>query len=244
MALKWTFEIRDTVPDYPQPYDQDADVQRTYDHVNVMCFLLYDIPYRVVYGPAKVFAQRLLGRMHSDIAAARRLLGSSLFQSITDNLEHIRNKNGSELYLMRLLYQEMPAGGSAGVDILQYFQNIATAAQHNSISLCIPFLDIQSNGTFISEPDMTAHINEVGHFTLFDIFTKSKLDFPALRTAVENGKNIGALGRRGHLMQVQSYTDARIIPPLNNRWCNNYVCEYHANAWCNADSNGNCTTGS
>lgn len=243
MPHKWNFEIRNTVVDYPAPHDNDPNVQRTYDHINAMCFLLDGIPYSVVYGPAKLFAEALLQKLAAaDPGELNRVLGPHLPRTMATELLAIVNVAGSDAVHMSTLYTTQFTSVPE-TTIVGHFQAIKNA--DSSGLLCMPFLLVQ-NGTHPPVPtfDMAQHVGMIGGYTLFDIYTKSKKFFPALAAAVQHGRNIGAMGYAAkHLMEVMSPVDAKVIPPLNNRICSGGVCVTNNGTWCNVDSNGNCTTG-
>lgn len=246
MPQTWTFEIRNTVPDYPSA-DDTAEVEEVYHHINAMCFLLASIPYATVYGEARAFARELLNTLRIvDPSKSNQPFDANLLQVMNHELQNVVAHGSSDRVLMRTLYEAVAQPGTPEHDIVGYYQAIQ-AADTNS-RLCIPFLHVQ-DGTKkpICSVAMDDHITRIGNYTLFDIYTKSKRYFPELDRAVCHGRYIGALGHGDGLMALSSYGDdvrAFTGPGINNRTCSGNGCVTNAGTWCNVDSAGNCTTGS
>lgn len=245
MPHTWTFEIRNTVRDYPGPGD-DMRAEEFYDHVNAMCFLLDAIPYTVVYGQARAFAQELLNKLAAgNPGVLRKLFGQNLLAVMASELRNVVTHANSDKVLMRTLYEAVAGASTPEKDISDYYRAIQAADTQSR--LCIPFLDVQDGlKSPIAKQDMDDHIQQIGKYTLFDIYTKSIKHYPDLHQAVTHGKSIGAMGRGSELMAAAWMEGGvkRTGPGVNNRTCSGSGCVSYTGRWCNVDSAGNCTSGS
>jgi hypothetical protein len=238
MSHNWTFDVRNTVRDYTGA-ENTGVIKMTYDHINAMCFLLDGIPYSVVYGPAQAFAGELLKKLTvGNPGVVTSLFGPSLLSVMQQQLQAVVAIPGSDTVLMRVFYENTVFVDPAAA-VLTCFRTMKTA--DTNAKLCMPFLSLPKP---IPPSDMTTHINAIGKYTLFDIYTKSKKHYPDLAQAVVYGKSIGALGSEQSLMTIQSGLEQRTIPGQNNRKCGGSGCVTNQDTWCNIDSNGNCTTAS
>jgi hypothetical protein len=235
MPYRWTFDIRNTVPDYQQGGKLDTPaVEHFYDHVNAMCFLLDGVPYKTAYGPAKGLAEVMLNKLRSCAMDAPRILGTGLVTELTTNLARVQQEPGSENVELRWYYENV-ATAAPELGVVSHFLAVRTYDRSHDNLLCMPFVDVQEGAPPIPVNDMDTHIQRIGAYTLFDIYTKSHVRFGALSAAVAHGKSIGAFGMLYHRTHPGLY---------NNRKCNSNGCVENFDTWCNIDSNGNCTTGS
>jgi hypothetical protein len=245
---EWTFDIRDYVPNYgekPPPGSDwkgdDAKAEEYYRHVNAMCFLLHDIPYSIVYGPAHAFATQMLKNLDAyTTKSVDEVLGAELTVKIREKLNDIKREPGAKNVKMAdfyTTYQDDP--NKPGHKVFKHFEAIADLDSAREKILCMPFIFIQKkHDNRVDGTQMLLHERLMTGFSLFDIYTQSKAANPHLFAAVVHGKFIGALTRkRGGVMLMLGGGG-------NNRRCGLNGCENNNDTWCNVSISGGCSTAS
>lgn len=251
------FDIRTQVPDYDSGNggdDADPKVQRLYDQINVMCYLLHDITYDDL--------NHMIGKNIQT--------WETRFAYIKDHPAEVAPPDTNVPYSTQELVNMATAGARLMHEIIIYvgdydkvslhqlytdkFTNLSKAARQvchkfNELYaadtagfLCLPFVEARLEGELIKEEDMHEHRSApIRQYSLYQLFMRHEPD-------VAKRKELNKAVNKGRDTRILKSNKLDILFPAiggggNNRVCKSsgHGCETKTGSWCSLDENGDCS---
>ena len=254
------FDIRRPfVPGYPAQYDNDAVVQRYYDQVNIMIYLMHDITYASLYKNVRPTAGKWSRRFKALSDPNQTIvpqedgypmtglpeLAAFAHDAMIDIVQTCQ-QNADETISLHTFFWESPDNFTkAESAVYESFRQVNE--QDTGGFLCIPFVDNNN----IPGPAGTDHVrpknSEMAHHRGADVLTKRTIYqlYVEQPPASERKALIDAIrfGRAKRILRSGKPTLITTGTGGNNRICNEqtHLCQNQTGSWCSQDEAGNCS---
>ncbi|MCL4216629.1 MAG: hypothetical protein KJ052_06445 [Candidatus Hydrogenedentes bacterium] len=254
------FDIRRPfVPGYPTQYDNDPAVQRYYDQVNIMIYLMHDIAYGSLYENVRPTAGKWSRRFKA-LSDPRQTIvpqedgypmtGLPALAAFAHNamidIQQTCQQNANETISLHTFFWESP-GNFTKAESAVYESFRLISEQDTGGFLCIPFVDNNNikgpagaDNVRPSNSDMAQHRNTdvLTKRSIYQLYVEPppKDERPALIAAIRFGRDKRIL-RSGKPTLIMTGTGG------NNRICNaqTHQCQFQTGSWCSQDEEGNCS---
>jgi hypothetical protein len=215
----WTWDIRNFVPN-----GQEQKVQADYNKVNLMCYLLKDANYDVLFNGTITGNVRGLISLSND--APSDLLNQDEKASIESIGNQILNVLDSDPALGSLLFRNLYEV-EASPKIPDTIYDLYIQMNASVPKLCFPFLSLKQNAALVSASTIDGILNGMGHVTHFQLYTTAK---NANGVTSELTASI-EMAQKANLFDVKK----------SDHQCINDVCTPMPNEWCNEIDGGGCS---
>ena len=251
------FNIRNQVPNYNSGNggcDADPRMQRLYDQINVMCYLLDGITYddlnhgigqnvqswetRFAYikdHPAEVAPPDANYPYDTQELVAMATAGERLMHEIITYVDDYEDVNLHQLYT-----DKFSKLSKAARQVCHKFEDLYAA--DTAGFLCLPFVEARLEGELIKEADMHEHRSApIRQYSLYQLFVRHEPD-------VAKRRELNKAVNKGRDKKILKSNKLEILFPAiggggNNRVCKptGDGCNTQQNSWCSLDENGECS---
>ena len=246
----WNWDVKDTLR--LGQYMRDTKSTRS---INLMAYLLHNIPYSTLYDD------------HLENVVRRLLINLDRFPRSLKVAADGTTPYDVDVHLAEALYGIdaliLPGTRPSGIKLRYYFEHtgdpdpvgtpereiadILDGLPDELSHFCTPFLPFYyNNQEYLSPARMNQHLTHLGAFTLFDIYTLGNI-----QDKYDTQKEEVIAARNDKILKFTTRTEPGLVllnvDPKNGLKCssNGTACEDgEEDDWCNLDQNGNCTIGS